>query len=156
MNGGETRITPSHTIVKRMDDSPDSEPEPVPMEKELSAGELQRLEREMTDLLNFLGKKHTLAIQRQFAYSDGPLRFSDLEDVINISPNTLSNRLKEFTEAGLLTRHSYDEIPPRVEYEMTAKSRDLKPIFSHLSAWVDRHELDSGDSIDVDDPADRT
>lgn len=139
-----------------MDEPVDSEAEPVPMEKELTDDEIQRLEREMTDLLNFLGKKHTLAIQRQFAYSDGPLRFSDLEEVIDISPNTLSNRLKEFTEAGLLTRHSYDEIPPRVEYEMTAKSRDLKPIFSHLSSWVDRHELDTGASTDADDSTDRT
>lgn len=56
---------------------------------------------------------------------------------------TLSNRLEEFTEAGLLTRHAYNEIPPRVEYEMTEKSRDLKPIFRHLSAWVARHELGS-------------
>lgn len=118
------------------------------MEKELTDAEIQSLESEMTELLNFLGKKHTLAIQRQFAYADGPLRFTDLEEAINISPNTLSNRLEEFTEVGLLTRHAYNEIPPRVEYEMTEKSRDLKPIFRHLSAWVDRHKLGSALSDD--------
>lgn len=117
-----------------------------PMDEELTDAEIQELERRMTDLLNFLGKKHTLAIQRQFAYSEGPLRFSDLEDALDISPNTLSDRLTEFTETGLLTRHSYDEIPPRVEYRMTDKSRDLKPIFRHLSAWVERHELESASS----------
>lgn len=114
-----------------------------PMNTELTDAEIQELESEMTELLNFLGKKHTLAIQRQFAYSDGPLRFSDLEEALDISPNTLSDRLKEFTEVGLLTRRAYNEIPPRVEYTMTEKSRDLKPIFRHLSAWVDHHELES-------------
>lgn len=118
------------------------------MDTELTDSEVQELERRMSDLLNFLGKKHTLAIQRQFAYSEDPLRFTDLEEALDISPNTLSDRLKEFTETGLLTRHSYNEIPPRVEYRMTDKSRDLKPIFRHLSAWVDRHELDSAISDD--------
>lgn len=117
--------------------------EASPMDNELTDAEIQELGNEMTELLNFLGKKHTLAIQRQFAYADGPLRFSDLEAALDISPNTLSTRLEEFTEAGLLTRHAYNEIPPRVEYEMTEKSRDLKPIFRHLSAWVQRHELGS-------------
>lgn len=131
-----------------MDDPSGSGPVTGPMDKVLTDEEIQELESEMTELLDFLGKKHTLAIQRQFAYSDGPLRFSDLEDAIDISPNTLSNRLEEFTEAGLLTRHAYNEIPPRVEYEMTEKSRDLKPIFRHLGAWVDRHELDSSLSDD--------
>lgn len=119
-----------------------------PMGADLADEEIADLEREMTALLNFLGKKHTLAIQRQFAYADGPLRFSDLEGALDISPNTLSERLKAFTEAGLLTRHSYDEIPPRVEYRMTDKSRDLKPLFRILSDWVDRHELESGGADD--------
>lgn len=126
-----------------MDTPLDSDSESGPMDEELTGAEIQELETEMSGLLNFLGKKHTLAIQRQFAYADGPLRFTDLEESLHISPNTLSDRLKEFTEAGLLTRHAYNEIPPRVEYTMTDKSRDLKPIFRHLSAWVDRHELDS-------------
>lgn len=122
----------------------DEPAETGPMDDELADEEITELEREMTDLLNFLGKKHTLAIQRQFAYADGSLRFSDLEAALDISPNTLSERLKEFTGAGLLTRHSYNEIPPRVEYRMTDKSRDLKPLFRTLSNWVDHHELESG------------
>lgn len=122
----------------RSEDTPeesDNHPQPPP--------EIQELEHRMSDLLNFLGKKHTLAIQRTFAYSDGPLRFSDLEAAIDIAPNTLSTRLTEFTETGLLTRHAYNEIPPRVEYEMTDKSRDLKPLFDVLAEWTSQHELES-------------
>lgn len=97
----------------------------------------------MSTLLNLLGKKHTIAVLHQFAYSDDSLRFSELEDAIDIAPNTLSNRLRELTEAGLLTRQAYNEIPPRVEYESTEKTRELAPMFWYLGVWTDRHDLES-------------
>lgn len=96
----------------------------------------------MSALLNLLGKKHTIVILHQFATGDGPLRFSDLEEVVDIAPNTLSNRLTELTEAGLLTRKAYNEIPPRVEYDATEKARDLAPVFWYLGVWTERHDLE--------------
>jgi DNA-binding HxlR family transcriptional regulator len=102
----------------------------------------------MAALLNLLGKKHTIAILHQFASDDGPLRFSDLEERIAIAPNTLSNRLRELTEVGLLTRQAYNEIPPRVEYHSTDKANDLAPVFWYLSVWTDRHALESASSGD--------
>ena len=59
-----------------------------------------------------------------------------------MSPTTLSKRLSELTDAGLLTRRSYDEIPPRVEYEPTAAADDLAPVFIHLYEWASVHDLD--------------
>lgn len=97
----------------------------------------------MAVLLNLLGKKHTIAILHRFSCADSPLRFSDLEEMIDIAPNTLSNRLRELTKAGLLTRQSYDEIPPRVEYESTDKAQDLAPMFWYLGVWTDHHDLES-------------
>jgi DNA-binding HxlR family transcriptional regulator len=102
----------------------------------------QETDSTMAALLNLLGKKHTISILHQFACSDGPLRFSDLEEIIDIAPNTLSTRLTELTEVGLLTRQAYNEIPPRVEYESTNKARDLAPVFWYLGVWTDRHDLD--------------
>lgn len=104
--------------------------------------------RTMAALLNLLGKKHTIAILHQFAIDGGPLRYSDLEEVIDIAPNTLSTRLQELTAVGLLTRHAYNEIPPRVEYESTDKARDLAPVFWYLGVWTDRHDLESTSSDD--------
>lgn len=98
--------------------------------------------RTMSTLLNLLGKKHTIAILHQFATGDGPLRFSDLEDAVDIAPNTLSNRLKELTGVGLLTRKAYNEIPPRVEYDATEKATELAPVFWYLGVWTERHDLD--------------
>lgn len=100
----------------------------------------------MAALLNLLGKKHTIAILHQFAMDGGPLRYSDLEDAIDIAPNTLSTRLQELTAVGLLTRRSYDEIPPRVEYRSTEKARDLAPVFWYLGVWTERHDLDASSS----------
>ena len=99
--------------------------------------------RTMSALLNLLGKKHTIVILHQFATGEGPLRFSDLEEAVDIAPNTLSNRLKELTRVGLLTRRAYNEIPPRVEYDSTEKAKDLAPVFWYLGVWTERHDLES-------------
>lgn len=98
--------------------------------------------RTMASLLNLLGKKHAIAILHQFAMGRGPLRYSDLENAIDIAPNTLSTRLKELTDAGLLEREAFDEIPPRVEYRSTDKAEELAPVFWYLAVWTERHDLD--------------
>lgn len=73
--------------------------------------------------------------------SDGPVRFVTLQRSLGVSPNTLSDRLKQLVEAGLLTRTSYDEIPPRVDYELTKKARDLRTVFERLGRWSRVHDL---------------
>jgi DNA-binding HxlR family transcriptional regulator len=68
-----------------------------------------------------------------------PVRFGELRDRLDLSSATLSARLSELSEAGLLERTSYDEIPPRVEYTTTERLADLKPVFGHLVDWTERH-----------------
>lgn len=109
----------------------------------------RRDNRTMTALLNLLGKKHSISILHQFASEDGPLRFTDLEDAIDIAPNTLSKRLQELTDVGLLLRTAYNEIPPRVEYEATEKAEELAPIFWYLGVWTERHVLETGSDDDA-------
>jgi DNA-binding HxlR family transcriptional regulator len=105
------------------------------------AEERARIEQTAAELLRLLGKAHAMAILREFAFADGSLRFSDLENALEIAPNTLSTRLAELTDAGLLDRQSYDEVPPRVEYTPTPKARTLFPVFAHLHHWAIEHEL---------------
>lgn len=113
---------------------------------ELSCEELQSRQETVTEMVGLLGKAHTLAILGHFAFDRGPYRFNELESALGISPNTLSERLSELVDAGLLTRHSYDEIPPRVEYESTEKADYLAPVFGHLYAWAGEYDLEpSGD-----------
>jgi DNA-binding HxlR family transcriptional regulator len=94
------------------------------------------------ELFHLLGRVHMLDILYQFLCEpSGPRRFVDLQSTLGISPNTLSERLKALVEAGLLSRTAYNEIPPRVDYEATAKAHDLQPVFEALWAWSQRHAL---------------
>jgi len=93
-------------------------------------------------LLSFFGKKHTLAIMYEFVFADEPLRFTDLETALDISSTTLTDRLSELVEGDYVTRESYDEIPPRVEYEATEKTRALAPIFVDVYSWAKAYEAD--------------
>ena len=65
-----------------------------------------------------------------------PKRFGQLNALIpKISRKVLTTQLQELVRDELLTRHSYPESPPRVEYKLTDKSRELIPIFQSLSEW---------------------
>jgi DNA-binding HxlR family transcriptional regulator len=103
--------------------------------------ERERIEGRVADLLDLLGKAHAMAVLSAFAFADGPLRFSDLEANLDVAPNTLSARLSDLTEAGLLDREAYDEIPPRVEYTPTEKAEALFPVFAHLHHWAIEYDL---------------
>jgi DNA-binding HxlR family transcriptional regulator len=108
----------------------------------LSADERARVESTVVDLLDLLGKAHTMAVLKEFAFTDEPLRFGELESRLGVSPNTLTERLKELRAAGLLHRESYDEVPPRVEYEATEKARALFPAFGHFYRWAEENRLE--------------
>lgn len=95
---------------------------------------------EMAALFDLLGSTQTLDIVAQFGSDGGPYRFSELEDRVEMSPTTLSDRLDALVDADLLSRTSYDEIPPRVEYEATPKGLALEPVFEQVSAWAEAHD----------------
>lgn len=101
------------------------------------------VEDRVSELLSLLGKSHTNAILYHVIYQDpSPWRFHELEEVLDISPNTLTERLKELVNKGLVTRTAYNEIPPRVEYEATEKAQDLLPVFQNLYKWAHEHDLE--------------
>jgi len=68
--------------------------------------------------------KWTLLIIRDLA--SGVIRFNQLERSLHgISPKTLSERLRSLEEEGIIIRQTFAEVPPRVEYSLTTKGRDL-------------------------------
>lgn len=113
------------------------------LRESLSADQRQRVETTVEELLALFGKAHAISILSEFAFADGPLRFSELESSLDIAANTLSARLTELTAVGLLVRQQYDEVPPRVEYEPTPKAVALFPAFGHFHVWAITHELES-------------
>lgn len=97
---------------------------------------------EIAEVFRLLGKTYMLDILHTITHKEqGPKRFVDLQRRLNMSPNTLSDRLKELVQAGFLTRTSYNEIPPRVDYAATSKAYDLGPVFESLREWAGRHNL---------------
>src|SRR5436190_20664102 len=76
--------------------------------------------------LDLLGDRWTLLIVRDLLR--GTARFTDLATSLSGIPrNLLSDRLRTLEAAGLVERHAFRELPPRVEYELTAKGRTLEP-----------------------------
>lgn len=94
------------------------------------------------DLLGLLTNAHAMAILYQLFCEKRPLRFSELEASTDASPKVLSQRLKELNDADLVSRTSYDEIPPHVEYEPTTKAAELDPAFQFLYAWAMQNDLE--------------
>lgn len=66
----------------------------------------------------------------------GPHRFNELRQALpGISAHTLTNRLRKFESAGLVTRTAYAEIPPRVEYSLTDFGLKLRPVLDAINTW---------------------
>ena len=78
--------------------------------------------------------KWTLLLIRDLA--EGSARFCELErSLAGISPRTLSLRLRALEEEGIVERHTYPEVPPRVEYALTEKGRALVPIIDSMRTY---------------------
>jgi DNA-binding HxlR family transcriptional regulator len=75
--------------------------------------------------------KWTLLVIRDLA--DGCSRFCELERSLGgISPRTLSLRLRALEAEGIVQRRTYPEVPPRVEYRLTAKGMALVPLIDQM------------------------
>ena len=65
------------------------------------------------------------------------LRFAEIEDHLpTASTSTISKRLNEFEEAGLVSRTQYNEIPPRVEYVLTDNGDEVRTRLEPLLEWA--------------------
>jgi DNA-binding HxlR family transcriptional regulator len=84
--------------------------------------------------MQIIGNKWTALILRDL--HSGPKRFFELEQSVGkINPRTLSQRLDDLEEFAIITRRSFAEVPPRTEYTLTDKGRDLMPIIEQMALW---------------------
>jgi DNA-binding HxlR family transcriptional regulator len=89
--------------------------------------------------LEIIGDRWTILIIRDLLLK-GPRKFHDFESSLQgISPNTLSARLKTLEEANLVERRLYEQHPPRAEYLLTARGRELGPVLRALKDWGLKH-----------------
>jgi DNA-binding HxlR family transcriptional regulator len=89
--------------------------------------------------LDIIGERWTLLIIRELK-KFGPRKFQDFEQaLVGISSNTLSARLKRLEEAEIVERRFYEQHPPRAEYLLTERGKELIPVLDALFAWGRRH-----------------
>ena len=70
----------------------------------------------------------------------GPTRFNALQRHLGaITHRTLSKTLKEMEADGLIARHDHGEIPPRVDYTLTALGASLEPVLQAMHQWALKH-----------------
>jgi len=87
-------------------------------------------------IIDVIGKKWALLIINAIG-NHGRLRFNSLMDELaGISPKTLSDTLKNLQAEGLISRESFAEIPPRVEYSLTEDGVELRKAVVPLLEWT--------------------
>ena len=92
----------------------------------------------MERAIRLLGDKWTLLIV--FNLLSGPRRFGEVLEVMgNVSPKTVSQRLKLLEESGFVTRLAFAEIPPRVEYRLTEKGLALVDIIEAIQQFAEQY-----------------
>ena len=71
---------------------------------------------------------------------DGAVRFSDLRrSVPDVTQKMLTDRLRELEADGIVRRKVYAQVPPKVEYSLTAYGKTLAPILEAMAAWGTKH-----------------
>ena len=75
----------------------------------------------------------------------GTMRFGELKKSIgHVTQKVLTAQLRDMEAKGLLTRKVYAEVPPRVEYTLTATGYSLRPILDSMVAWGTDYQKQSG------------
>jgi len=90
----------------------------------------------LTGVIDTLARKYAMQLISIIGAHDS-LRFGEIENhLAGASTSTISKRLDEFEEAGLVSRTQYDEIPPRVEYALTAEGDEVRARLEPLLEWA--------------------
>ncbi|HET7149142.1 MAG TPA: helix-turn-helix domain-containing protein [Candidatus Nitrosopolaris sp.] len=90
------------------------------------------------DAWKLLGKRWSLLILKNLN-AKGSIRFNELKRMISgISSTVLADRLLELEREGLVTKKIYPEIPPRVEYTLTPRAKELRIVLGSLGNWARR------------------
>ena len=87
--------------------------------------------------IQLLGKRWTGLLL--YALLEGPRRFCELTATVEgLSDRVLSDRLRELEVEGVVERVVYPQIPVRVEYKLTEKGQDLKPVVEAIHKWAEK------------------
>ena len=89
--------------------------------------------------LTLIGDKWKVLILRDLM--PGTKRFGELrKSVGDVSQKVLAAQLRDMEKSGLVHREVYAEVPPRVEYTLTAAGESLRPVLEALAAWGEGYQ----------------
>jgi DNA-binding HxlR family transcriptional regulator len=91
----------------------------------------------IADALELVGDRWSLLVLREIGF--GVRRFKDIRINTGAPPETLTNRLRQLEEGGVIERQRYCERPPRDEYVLTAAGKDILPVLRALRRWGEKH-----------------
>jgi DNA-binding HxlR family transcriptional regulator len=98
--------------------------------------------------LDHLGDRWTMLVLREAFL--GVRRFEEFRKHTGAAKNILADRLARLVEAEILRREQYSERPPRDEYRLTEKGRDLWPVIITLAGWGEKWgDLQQGAAIEL-------
>ena len=84
-----------------------------------------------------IGDRWSILILLTLEPAKQPMRFKEIQQAIpEISQKMLTRTLRDLEADGLVIRHAYAEVPPRVEYELTNRARTLTPHLTALVQWA--------------------
>ena len=107
------------------------------MEQE-EIGEEEDKCRTIESMWELLGRRWALSILRNL-HTKEAIRFNELKRILpGISSTVLASRLLEMEREGLISKRIYPEIPPKVEYRLTSRARELGVILKDLGEWAQR------------------
>jgi DNA-binding HxlR family transcriptional regulator len=79
----------------------------------------------------------------------GVTRFDEFQKRLGISRNVLGQRLARLVEVGVLAKVPYSQHPPRFDYRLTDKGRDLWPLINAMRQWGDKHAAPNGPPLQL-------
>ena len=106
------------------------------MEQKEGEEEEEQKCKAINNIWEVLGRKWALLILKNL-HTKEAIRFNELKRTLGeISSTVLADRLLEMEREGLISKKIYLEIPPRVEYRLTARTRELGVILKNLGEWA--------------------
>ena len=97
--------------------------------------------------LDAIGDRWSLLILRDAFY--GVRRFEDFREDLGVARNILADRLQKLVANGVLDRVQYDDRPPRFEYRLTDKGRDLLPVVLTMMQWGNKWTQEADPPVTV-------
>jgi DNA-binding HxlR family transcriptional regulator len=92
-------------------------------------------------LVEVIGNKWKLLILRNLILLEPVERFSEMKrNTPGISQKVLTENLRALEKDGIIERRVYAEVPPRVEYSLTALGKTLVPVFDEMVIWGENYK----------------